>query len=194
MLKLLGKFFNKVLTSLPEPIEPKVYDDGLKELTPAEKAELSRRKKNLRAFIKAITPHLNETESQRLARMAAKAIDDEFDSLYALEEAMSCQKRGQWVFIYFEWKAVDEIAWQVSEILDLYDIKEKWTYTNYTDSSETVNALNNLSKWLNSIGFSLVHVKNSGDDYCHFIVKTPSLPKVKELASIAEIKIDEWND
>ena len=194
MLKLLGKLFNKALTSLPEPIEPIVYDDGLNEITPAAKAELTRRKKNLRAFIKAITPHLNETESQRLARVAAKAIDDEFDELYALEEAISCQKTGQWVFINFEWKAVDEIAWQASEILDLYDVKEKWTYANYTDSSETVKALKNLSKWLNSIGFSLVNVQNDGDSYCSFIVKTPSLPQVKELASIAEIKIDEWND
>ena len=199
MLKLLGKLFNKDLTTPSEPIDTNVSIDEIWEiLHPSDKAVLSRKKKNLRLFLQFITSHLKKSEAQRLTRVAVKALDeldgsfDEYSSFSALSEIISGedgQKRGQWMFIQIDWKACDEIAWQVTEIISLYGIEDEWTLTNSTQYSDALKALKNLSEWLQNKGFTLIHLETGGDWYCSFIIKASNLAAVKELAKAAELKI-----
>jgi len=199
MLKLLSKLLNRDFTTPPEPIDTNVSVDEIWEiLHPTDKTTLSRKKKNLKSFLKFITSHLKKSEVQRLVRIASKGLDscdysfDEYSSFSALSEIISGdegQKRGQWVFIQIDWKADDEIAWQASEIFSLYGIEEKWTYTNDTQHSDAPKALKNLSEWLLKREFSLVHLETGGDCYCSFIIKASNLTMVKELAKEAELKI-----
>lgn len=133
MLKLLSKLFNRDLTTLSEPIDTNVSEDEIWEiLHPTDKETLSRKKKNLKLFLQFITSHLKKSEAQRLIRVASKGLDecdysfDESSSFSALSEVIAGddgQRKGQWVFIQIDWKADDEIAWQVSEILNLYGIE-----------------------------------------------------------------------
>lgn len=169
------------------------HEDEIWEiLHPTDKAALSRKKKNLRAFLQLITSHLKKSEAQRLTRIAAKTLDEGDNAFDALAEVITGddgQKRGQWVFIQIDWKAVDEIAWQASEILSLYGVGEKWTYANDSQYSDAPKALKNISEWLKNRGFSLVHLETEGDWYCSFIVKSTDLSTVKENAKTAELKI-----
>lgn len=193
MLKLLSKLFNKKLDTSSVPIDTNVSDDEIWEvLHPSGQATLSHKKENLSNFLKFITSHLNKSESQRLTKAAAKASNETGDPFDALTEVISGddgQKRGQWVFIQVDWKADDEISWQSSEILSLYGVEDKWTYTDTSQYSDVPKVLQNLSEWLDKHGFSLVHLETESDWYCCFIVKSPKLITVKDLASIAGLQI-----
>jgi hypothetical protein len=199
MLKLLGKLFNRDLIGPSEPIDTNVSEDEIWEiLHPTDKASLSRKKKNLKKFIKFITTHLNRSETERLIRVAYKGLDDcdyafdEYSAFLALAEIISGeggQKRGQWVFIQIDCGGDDEIAWQASEILSLYGIEEKWTYVGSPQYSDALKGFGNLSEWLHNRGFSLVHIDTGGDWYCCFIVKISDMATVRDLARAAELKV-----
>lgn len=193
MLKLLSKLFNKKLVTSSVPIDTNVSDDEFREvLHPSGQATLSHKKEKLSNFLKFITSHLNKSESQRLTKLAVRASCEAASPFDALTEVMSGddgQKRGQWVFIQVAWKADDEIFWQSSEILSLYGVEDKWTYTDTSQYSDAPKVLKNLSEWLDNHGFSLVHLETESDWYCCFIVKSPELITVKDLASIAGLQI-----
>lgn len=193
MLKLLSKLFNRMLVTSSKPIDTNVSDDEIWEvLHPSGQATLSQKKENLSNFLKFITSHVNKSESQRLTKVVVKALneaDSQFDALTEVISGDDGQKRGQWVFIQVDWKADDEIAWQLSEILSLYGVEDKWTYANTSQYSDVPKVLQNLSEWLDSRGLSLVHLETEGDWYCCFIVKSPELITIKELASIAGLQI-----
>lgn len=193
MLKLLSKLFNRMLVTSSKPIDTNVSDDEIwEELHPSGQATLSQKKENLSNFLKFITSHVNKSESQRLTKVVVKALkeaDSPFDALTEVISGDDGQKRGQWVFIQVDWKADDEIAWQLSEILSLYGVEDKWTYANTSQYSDVPKVLQNLSEWLDSRGLSLVHLETEGDWHCCFIVKSPELITIKELASIAGLQI-----
>jgi hypothetical protein len=130
MLKLLSRLLNRDLTTPFEPIDTNVSDAEIREiLNPTNKTELSRKKKNLQLFVQFTTSHLSKSESQRLCRVAKRSLDDADDSFGALSEVIfgeDGQKRGQWAFIQLDWKATEEIVWQVTEILSVLRIEDRW--------------------------------------------------------------------
>lgn len=129
MLKFLGKLLNRDLTTPAEPIDTNVSEDEIWEILHPKKEGLSLRKKNLQTFLQFVTRQLNKTESQRLCRVAKRALDDSESSFEALSEVIfgeEGQRRGKWVFIQLDWKAREEIVWQVSEILSAFGVSERW--------------------------------------------------------------------
>jgi hypothetical protein len=194
MLKFLGKLFNRDRTVHSEPIDTNVSDDEIWEiLHPKNKAE-QLRKKNLQGFLRFITSHLSKTESQRLCRVAKKALDEEETEspILALSEVIwgeNGQKRGRWVFIQLDWKAREEIEWQVSEVLSAHGIEYKWKRDCLAGFDSVPKALIALSEWLSEQGLALLHLETESDTYCSFVVKDIEIDAVKKLGSIAELKI-----
>ncbi|THF60805.1 DUF6630 family protein [Pseudothauera rhizosphaerae] len=193
MLKFLGKLFNRDLTTPAEPIDTNVSEDEIWEiLHPTNKAELSKRKKNLQRFLQFATSHLTKTESQRLCRIGKSALNDTEDSFEALSEVASGedgQRRGKWVFIQLDWKAREEITWQVSEILSTLGFGERWEHDCEAEFRSVHEALLSLSEWLTARGLALLHFETNSDFYCSFIVKSSDVASAKELAAEAQLTL-----
>lgn len=193
MLKFLGKLLNRGLTAPAEPIDTNVPEDEILELLdPTNKAELSRRKKNLQGFLQFATRQLNKTEAERLCRVAKRALDDTEDSFDALGEVMSGeegQRRGKWVFIQLDWKAREEIVWQVSEILATFGISERWEHDCEAEFQSVPEALLALSEWLSERALALLHFETNSDSYCSVIVRALESSTAKELALAAQLTI-----
>lgn len=129
MLKLLGRLLGRNVTTPSERIEIDVSDAEVRDgLNPMSKTDPSRTKENLQRFVQFTTSHLSKSESQRLCQVAIRSLDDADDSFGALSEVISGedgQKRGQWAFIQLDWKATEEIAWQVTEILSVLAVEDR---------------------------------------------------------------------
>jgi hypothetical protein len=193
VLKFLGKLLNRDLTTPAEPIDTNVPEDEIWELLrPTNKAELSLRKKSLQSFLRFATRHLNKTESQRLCRVAKRAMDDSENSFEALNEVMSGedgQRRGEWVFIQLDCKAREEIVWQVSEILGGFGMCERWERDCEAEFCSVPDALLALSEWLGRRHLALLHFETYSDSYCSLIVKASDVSTVKELAMAAQLTL-----
>lgn len=193
MLKFLGKLLNRDLTAPSEPVDTNVSEDEIWEiLHPKNKPEISHRKKNLQAFVQFATRQLNKTESQRLCRVAKRALDDNESSFDALCEVISGeagQRRGKWVFIQLDWKAREEIVWQVSEILSTFGVSERWERDCVTEFGSVPEALLALSDWLVSKNLALLHFETESDSYCSLIVRASDVSTAKELASAAQLTL-----
>ena len=193
MLKFLGKLLNRDLTTPSEPIDTNVPEREILELLHStNKAELSRRKKNLQGFLQFATSQLNKTEVQRLCRVAKRALDDSEDMFDALSEVMSGeegQRRGKWVFIQLDWKAREEIVWQVSEILATFGISERWEHDCETEFCSVPEALLALSDWLAERDLALLHFETNSDSYCSVIVRASESSTAKELALAAQLRL-----
>ncbi len=195
VLKLLGKLFNRDLTSPVEPIEMNVSDEEIRELLhPKNKAELALQKKNLQAFLQFVTRKLDQTESQRLSRVAKRALDRNESSFGALSEVMcgeEGQRRGKWVFIQLDWKARDEIVWQVSEILVTLGVSQRWERDCEAEFDSVPEALLALSDWLAARDLALLHFETDSDSYCSLIVRESEVFAAKELAMAAQLTLYE---
>lgn len=193
MLKFLGKLLNRDLTTSAELVDTNVPEDEIWEiLHPKSNPELSLRKKKLQAFLQFVTCQLNKTESQRLCRVAKRALDADQGSFEALSEVMSGeegQRRGKWVFIQLDWKAREEIVWQVSEILSTFGVSERWERDCKAEFSSVPEALLALSDWLASRDLALLHFETESDSYCSLIVRASDISSTKELASAAQLTL-----
>jgi len=198
MLKFLGKLLNRDLTAPSEPLDTNISEDEIWELLhPTNKTELRRKKKNLENFVRFITSHLSKTESQRLCRTAKKALEEEEEPTSALCNVIwgeNGQKKGRWVFIQLDWKAREEIEWQVSEILSARRLEYKWNRDCLADFDSVPQALISLSGWLSEQGLAQLHLDTDSDSYCSFVVKNTETDAVKELGSIAELKISDSDE
>jgi hypothetical protein len=195
MLKLLSRLLNRDLTTPFEPIDTNVSDAEIREiLNPTNKTELSRKKKNLQLFVQFTTSHLSKSESQRLCRVAKRSLDDADDSFGALSEVIfgeDGQKRGQWAFIQLDWKATEEIVWQVTEILSVLRIEDRWERNCKAEFPSVPEALLVLSEWLKDRHLALLHLETNSDSYCSFVVKASDVEAAKALAMAAEITVYE---
>lgn len=193
MFKLLGKLLNRDLITPAEPIDTNVPENEIWELLhPTNKAELSRRKKNLQGFLEFAASQLNKTETQRLCRVVKRALADTEDSFEALCEVMfgeEGQRRGKWVFIQLDWKARGEIVWQVSEILATFGISERWEHDCEAEFRSVPEALLALSDWLAERSLALLHFETNSDSYCSVIVRSSEASVARELALAAELTL-----
>lgn len=193
MLKFLGKLLNRDLTTPAEPIDTNVSEDEIWEiLHPKKKGELALRKKNLQTFLQFAASQLNKTECQRLCRVAKRALDDSENSFEALSDVIfgeEGQRRGKWVFIQLDWKAREEIVWQVSEILSTFDISDRWEPDCEAEFDSVPKALLALSEWLGGMGLALLHFETGSDSYCSLIVRASDVSNAKELAMAAQLTL-----
>jgi hypothetical protein len=152
------------------------------------------------AFMRLISRHLGEQESERLARHMAAKYDangstniDEIRWLFY--DAMlndQGQQRGHWLMLQVDLKDSEEVAWQAQEMLATRDIEPVW---QWEDQGKTVmQGLGDLSRWLAPRQLSLLIVDYESDSYYALIVDNALVEQAIALAREAGVKLLRFED
>ncbi len=189
MLKFLKKIFSASQSKNADPVDTDVPEENIAELLDNENGpDLEQLEKNLQKFIQFLAAPLSQTEAQRLWQVARTALYETEDSFEALQEVMSGddgQQRGQWLLIALDWKASEEIGWQVSEILATLNVQEQWDHDCEMESVPA--AFQALSEWLAARELALLHFETDSDSYCATIIKDSDVAAIKQLAEAAQL-------
>jgi hypothetical protein len=150
------------------------------------------RKKHLTDFLQFTTAHLGQVESQRLCRVVEGFVDDAENSFEALSDGIASddgQQRGLWVLILVDWKAREEIAWQLNECLSAFGSSERWERDCESEFTDVPLSLFAVSEWLAKKGYALLHLETDSDYYCCFISKATDAAHIADLARAAELTL-----
>lgn len=191
MFDFLKKFFAN------HPTAPKIpdYEEGLtdEQILKEYFSTPKKTKDALRKFILLIAEPLGDKESRRLARVTLASLYPGSTPSDALSDGLlgeSGQKPGQWLVIQMDWKAHEELEWQVEELLHTFKIQEKWHWPDKKNRTVATGLLD-FSSWLATRGHSLLHLDLGHDAYYAFMVETGKIPEVLEVGHSAGLKIQE---
>jgi hypothetical protein len=166
------------------------------EQTPAEQEEFVEEAQvdsaALEAFSRLVTAHLGEAESKRLTRQVV-AHDEGF--LYAVQDDDG-QQANHWLMLSVDWKAYDEVQWQIDLMLATRGIESGWTWQLPDQASQrtVMSALKSLAHWLPSRDLALLHIDSGGDDYQALIVGQGQAAEILSLGAAAGITIMSHRD
>lgn len=187
------KFWKK-LFGAQRPVETGVAPE------PVPDAELEA---NLLAFIELLTACLAPQHAQRICRAARAAWQDRaaqeeaegslaaVDSYQVLEEVMAGEQGqlpGQWLLIDIDWKAPEEIGWQVADILAQRKVQPTWDGAEQEFACAPA-AFAALAQWLAQRGLALLQIETQADAYCAFIVGQDQVARARQLAQAARLTL-----
>ncbi len=192
-MKFWKKLFGPATPAHPERMAP----------DRADAASCAQAEAGFHAFIEMLTNAIAEEEAQRIrgvaraawqARVAQDAAAGSFDAVDAyqvLEEVAAGedgQRPGQWLLIHLDWKATDEIGWQVADILAQRNVPPTWK--GIDGEFETVAAaFKHLAPWLQQRGLALLDIETDADAYCAFIVDAAQVARARQLAAAARLTV-----
>lgn len=168
MLKRLFAF----LSRQPESGEAEAI-----ETDPQSAAQAAAYKEAMDQFVRLISRQLDDEEGARLANNVLAqfdggeaAADKEAVAGFFYEGVLgdAGQQRGRWLLIQIDWKASDEIDWQVNEILATRGIADQWEWDS--DGKTVMQGLKVLSDWLPKHRLSLLSIDFGHDAYYMLIV------------------------
>jgi hypothetical protein len=155
------------------------------------------------AFVELLTGCVAEDEAQRILRVAraawrARAAEDtaagsfaQVDACQVLEEVMAGedgQRPGQWLVIHLDWKATEEVGWQVADILAQRKLQPTWA--GIDEEFDTVPAaFMDLAQWLQQRGLALLDIETDADAFCAFIVDDAQVARARQLAQAARLTL-----
>ncbi|MYN19197.1 hypothetical protein GTP81_20805 [Rugamonas sp. FT107W] len=162
--------------------------------------EYARYKAGASGLTRLITRHLGEQESERLVRHVEAKYDssgptniDEIRWLFY--DAMlddEGQQRGQWFMLQVDWKASEEVAWQMQEMLAARGIEPVWQWDH--EGKTVMQGLSELSRWLAPRPLSLLIVDYESDSYYALIMETALVEQTITLGWEAGVKILSFAD
>jgi hypothetical protein len=184
---MFGKDYDKML---PDPSDidaiSKDETDGIEEMSGQEREQILERRRRLEMFTVALlrAVKIPEVQHQQLVDLAINQFgngedSDEVDALIAaLYMDSPIEER---VFCFIDWKASDEIAWQIEELAPRIGLS--WEESaSFFDEDSTDDVLMAIGDWLGKQGFSLLAFQTGGDDYLFTVV--PGSPT--ELLALAD--------
>jgi hypothetical protein len=195
MLKILGKLLNKDFDLNSDPIDTNVPENEIVEILLSQEGDSSASKISnihIGKFISCISSHLGKKESQRLSRIAKELFDesqDPVESILDLATSDEGQNKNKWLFIQLDWRATNEIKWQIELILKSYDLTTKPEIDFENDFSHISDALLGLSSWLQTKGLNLIHIDTESDCYCSFVITDERLKSSIKLAETANLRV-----
>ena len=143
-------------------------------------------------FMHMVTAHLNAPENRRLSEAVLACWDADGDASNAFADGVlseNGQKRGQWLVIQVDWKADDEIEWQIAEVASNFGITDQWTWSECDPDSRTVMAgLSEVSRWAAPLGYELLHLDLGDDAYYALMVPSAKAEMARQVALSAELK------
>lgn len=148
-------------------------------------------KRSLRSFLHIACKNVGEKESRRITASVIRELTPGTSAAEALNASLSSedgQRKGSWVAISIDWKAVEEINWQANEILHSLDISEEWTPAEPRGAGAVEKHLYAFGAWLAARGYQLLHIDPECDAYIAFVVHESLLQEALELASAAGVK------
>ena len=158
--------------------------------------------RNLQAFVAMLARGLEPGEAQRLCQAAdaawqqatqALAAEGSFagvDAFEVLQEIMAGedgQRPGQWLIVFVDWRASDEIGWQVAELVARRNVAAAWDGEAEFDS--VPHAFAALAPWLENHGLALLHIETDADAYCAAIVGAAEAAHARQLAKAAGLTV-----
>ncbi|HEX7987696.1 MAG TPA: hypothetical protein VF616_29570 [Duganella sp.] len=147
------------------------------EADPQSARQAAAYKEAMAQFVRLICRQLDDEESARLAdnvlaQFAGGEADADKETVaeYFYEGVLgdAGQQRGQWLLIQVDWKASDEIDWQVNEILATRGIDDQWVWDS--EGKTVMQGLQVLSGWLAKHALSLLSIDFGHDAYYMLIV------------------------
>ena len=146
----------------------------------------------LQRFMRVMTAHLDSREGRRLADAVAAGFDTLEDAAEAFEEGVlgeEGQKHGQWLVIQVDWKAHEEIEWQVAELASSFGIPERWNWTTPPETRTVPDGLCAVASWAASLGYELMHLDFGHDAYYALMVKREGAGEAYQAARVAGLNV-----
>jgi len=148
----------------------------------------------LKCFMRLVTAHLDAVEGHRLTDVALTYFDEYEDSAEAFEEGLlgdKGQRRGQWLVIQCDWKASEEVEWQVSEVAASFGLADRWSWgaITSTESRTVPMGLCNAARWASPLGFEMLHLDLGGDAYYSVMVRRTDADDACQAAAGAGLKV-----
>lgn len=153
------------------------------------------------AFMRLVFEQLGEAESGRLSDNVLKQFDnsedpagkDDIEDFFLeglLEDAG--QQNGKWVLMHLDWRASDEIDWQVNDMLSTRGIADQWEW-NYKGKT-VMQGLKVLADWLPKHALSLLSIDFGHDAYYMLIVDDTVAAQAIELGRRASLDVTSFQD
>ncbi|RTQ32945.1 hypothetical protein EJP69_19810 [Variovorax gossypii] len=159
----------------------------------AEDESTSERREASAHFMRLLTAHLAEDERRRLVDMMLASFDTYGNSSEALEEialGKAGQKTGQWLVIQCDWKAPEELEWQVAEVSASFGIAERWSWGLCDERARTVpGGLSEAANWAAPLGFEMLHIDLGSDTYFAVLIKKAEVERAYQTALSAGLKV-----
>lgn len=180
MINRLLRFFTPSSDKSDKPADAAPLDDDELDAVPVNDAALA-------DFVRIVSRHLGQEKSEQLVQQVLQS-DEEL--LFALEEAGHGDD-GLPLVIGVDWKAYDEIDWQVNLLLDTRHIDERWEWQIPDDPQQqtVMTALKDLERWLRQRGLTLLHIDSGGDDYHCLIIEPGLVAEAVSLGAAADIDV-----
>ncbi|MDW5441890.1 hypothetical protein [Polaromonas sp. SM01] len=188
---MFGKDYDKMLPD-PADIESisKGETDEIEEMSEQEREQILDRRRRLEALTVALLKAVNipEIKHQQLVDLVINQFGngEDSDEISALMDALHRDSPiVERVFCFIDWKASDEIAWQIAELAPRIGLPwEKGS--SLFDGDSTDDVLMAIGDWLGERGFFLLVFQTGGDD-CLFTVVPGSSTELLALASQANL-------
>ena len=146
----------------------------------------------LQHFMHVVTAHLDSRESRRLASAVASSFDACGDAAEAFADGVlgeEGQKHGQWLVVQVDWKAHEEIEWQVAEVASSFGVPDRWSWTTPPETRTVPAGLCAAASWAASLGYELVHLDLGHDAYYALMVKSKDAEDARQAAMAAGLKM-----
>lgn len=192
MLKYLAKLFHRNADARPDRVLSTPF--ASKEVASTNKGESSSiRREKLMNFTRLVTAHLGPSERRRLMDVMLASFDRYGNSSEAFEEVALGKDgphSGQWVIIQCDWKASEEVEWQVAEVATSFGIPERWSWGVGDERARTVpGGLCDVASWAATLGFEMLHIDVGSDTYFAILIKRDEAEGAYQTALSAGLKV-----
>jgi hypothetical protein len=146
----------------------------------------------LQRFMHLVTAHLDSREGRRLSDAVATGFDSCGDAAEAFEDGVlgeEGQRHGRWLVIQVDWKAHEEIEWQVAEVATCFSIPERWNWTTPLETRTVPAGLCAVASWAAALGYELLHLDLGHDAYYALIVKGEDAEDAHQAAMAAGLSV-----
>lgn len=192
MLKYLAKLWGRNTEARPEQVLSTPF--ALNEVAGADKGESAPvRREGLMHFTRLVTAHLDDSERGRLMDVMLASFDRYGNASEAFEElalGKDGQYSGQWFVIQCDWKASEEVEWQVAEVATSLGIAERWSWGVGDEKARTVpGGLCDVANWAGPLGFEMLHIDVGSDTYFAILIKRDEAEGAYQAALSAGLKV-----
>ncbi|MBJ2156641.1 DUF6630 family protein [Variovorax sp. IB41] len=146
----------------------------------------------LQRFMHLVTAHLDSREGRRLSDAVATGFDSCGDAAEAFEDGVlgeEGQRHGRWLVIQVDWKAHEEIEWQVAEVATSFSIRERWNWTTPLETRTVPAGLCAVASWAAALGYELLHLDLGHDAYYALMVNGEDAEDAHQAAMAAGLSV-----
>ena len=191
MFKRLANLFRLVAEPQHQPPSANPIPSEVPDVAEARPTH-AETKDALQRFMHLVTAHLDSREGRRLSDAVETGFDSCGDAAEAFEDGVlgeAGQKHGQWLVIQIDWKAHEEIEWQVAEVASSFGVPERWNWTTPPETRTVPVGLCAVASWAASLGYELVHLDLGHDAYYALMVKAEDAENAHRAAMVAGLNV-----